>query len=508
MILLLYNTPTLPAEHPDAASEAGVMESVEAVEAALRAAGHEVRRLGVGNSITALIDDLRRTPRPDVVFNLCEGLHGVGEGESYIAGLVELLGWSLTGSSPECLALARDKPRMKWLLRGAGLPTPEFHYFKPGEPLPLAVLERMLLSGPLIVKPAHEDASLGIGPDSVVTTMAALERQVGDIARRYGPVLVEQFIAGREFNAAIVALPEPRLLPLSEIRFAAASPLARLVTYDAKWSTGSAADLATQPCCPAEVDPHLAAEIGRVAIGAFQLAGCRDYARVDLRVDEHGRPWILEINSNPDLSPAAGLARALRVGGGGYGSFIVQMVEHVAQSRGKVVAATLPKTPREPGQRVTMRGLSAADVPRLVEILEQCGVFRPDEVAVGEEVLRDAVKQGPGGDYRVTVAVLDGRQVGWACHGLVPLTDATYDLYWIAVDPLVQGIGLGRQIVEHVAGELRKTGARWLLAETSATANYEPTRQFYLRTGFAELSNIPDFYRKDDGRLIFGLRVN
>ncbi len=172
----------------------------------------------------------------------------MGRGEALVAGWIEALGHPLTGSDPAALELVRDKARVKWLLRGAGLPTADFVLVGADRPLPQASLAELLAAGPAIVKPAHEDASLGIGPHSVVSDLAALDEQVAQVRARYGAVLVERFIAGREFNAAVVALPEPRLLPLAEIEFAATLlPRERLVSYAAKWDAGSAADLATAP---------------------------------------------------------------------------------------------------------------------------------------------------------------------------------------------------------------------------------------------------------------------
>jgi ribosomal protein S18 acetylase RimI-like enzyme len=162
---------------------------------------------------------------------------------------------------------------------------------------------------------------------------------------------------------------------------------------------------------------------------------------------------------------------------------------------------------RRQSEDVRLRGLQADDIPALVDILERCEVFRPDEVDVGREVLEAAAKQGSDGDYRVVVAEQSGQAVGWVCYGLVPLTDATYDLYWIAVDPRMHSTGVGRLLVDKVHQTLTVAGARWLLAETSTAEAYENTRQFYLRTGFELLSSIPDFYRAGDGRAIFGLRI-
>ncbi len=333
-ILLLYNEPILSADDPDWASEAGVLESVEAVSDALLARGHAVRRSPVGSSPSELLGPLSRITPPDVVFNLFEGLSGVGRGESEIAGLVELLGHSLTGSPAECLALVRDKARTKWLLSGAGLSTPAFLLVAADEPVDGDQLDALLAQGPLIVKPAHEDASLGIGPESVVTQFEALLRQIERVRDRYGPVLVEQFIVGREFNAALLAIDKPGLLPLAEIEFALDGPPGwQIVTYEAKWAAGSVADRGTPARCPAQVDATTAERIGKIALAAFRLTGCRDYARVDLRMDGQGRVYVLEVNANPDIGPTAGFARALRAGGWSYEDFVDRLVQNVFTTR-------------------------------------------------------------------------------------------------------------------------------------------------------------------------------
>ncbi len=321
-VLVLYNEPALSPDDPDYASEAGVLESVAAVNEALAEREHRARHLPV-RSLPGLLEDLKSCPKPDAVFNLFEGFAGVGRGEAVVAGLIELLGYPITGSGGKCLDLVRDKARTKWLLGGAGWPTPPFELILPGERLPERKLRALLSLGPAIVKPAHEDASLGIGPHSVVGDYSDLVAQIDSVRSRYGATLVEQFIAGREFNAAILALPEPQLLPLAEIEFDRSAPQTeRLVTYAAKWDSGSAADLATRPRCPADVSAALAERIGAAALGAFRATGCRDYARVDLRVDQDENVFILEVNGNPDIGLSAGFARALRTVGMHYGEFV------------------------------------------------------------------------------------------------------------------------------------------------------------------------------------------
>lgn len=330
-VVILYNTPALPEAHPDYASEAGVLESVQAAEHALQTAGHTVETLGLGDSTAQLIARMARS-RPDVVVNFCEGFAGRPGAEPYVAGLLEMLRVPYTGCGPECLALVRHKARTKWLLRGAGLPTAEFVVLPRQGPLPRAQLQSLLALGPAIVKPAAEDASLGLGMHSVVQDSAALERQVALVREQYGETLVERFIAGREFNVGIIAVPELQVLPLAEIEFRCVESLPwNIVTYDAKWAAGSEADVATAPRCPADVPADLAGSICAAAVGAFQYTGCRDYVRVDVRVSPAGEVFILEVNGNPDLAPTAGLARAIRAAGLGYDEFILQLVETAAR---------------------------------------------------------------------------------------------------------------------------------------------------------------------------------
>jgi len=338
-VALLYNEPQLAADHPDAASEAGVLESVEAIEAALLARGHRPRRYGLAGSPEEVIVSVRQLGSADVVFNLFEGSGGVGRGEAEVAGMVEWLGYPITGSPAECLALARHKARTKWLLAGAGLPTAAFLLVEPDTRPDPANLAKLLAAGPVIIKPANEDASLGIGPESIVRDEAGVREQLASIHARYGPALVEQFIVGREFNAAMIAVPEPRMLPLSEIEFrGAGTPGWQIVTYDAKWAEESDACRQTPAVCPARVTPEVLARVQAIALAAFRLVGCRDYARVDLRQDVEGRLFVLEVNSNPDLGPGAGFARSLRVAGIGYDALLDQMVREAYVSRGRNTA--------------------------------------------------------------------------------------------------------------------------------------------------------------------------
>ncbi len=339
-VTILYNGPSLPTDHPDYASEAGVMDSVAAFEIALRAGGHVVDRLALESQIDGLLQHVEQR-RPDVVVNFCESFAGQPSGEPYVASLLEMLGVAYTGGTPECLALVRDKVRTKWLLRGADLPTAAFARLKPCDEFNQLHLRGIVGEFPWFVKPAAEDASLGISTDSVVCDWRALVLQVDKLRARFGDVLVERYIGGREFNVGVVGLPDVQVLPLAEICFAIGDALPwPVVTYESKWDEGSAADLAAAPQCPANVEPALGERIRHVALAAFNVTGCRDYARVDLRVTAEGEIFILEVNGNPDAGPGAGLARALRVADISYEQFALRLVETARQRGARAGAAS------------------------------------------------------------------------------------------------------------------------------------------------------------------------
>ncbi len=339
-VLILYNQPVLPEDHPDAVSEHEILYTADAVHKNLAEAGYEVARLGVNYDPGALVNGLR-VHRPDIVFNLFEGTADHGHTEAYAAGVMQWLGIPFTGSPFETLCLARNKHMTKHLLRGAGLPTPEF-FVVAGAAVPPCPLE-----WPVIVKPANQDASVGLDQRSVVTDQKALEERVAYLLANYGPpVLVEQFIAGRELCVALLETPELRTLPISEITFVEKPGLWPIVTFDAKWKPGSEDYEATPPKYPAVVTPKLAERVSSLAVKAFRLLGCRDYARVDFRLRPTGKPYILEVNPNPDFSPDAGLAGGLGSAGTTHAAFTVRLVENALARGGGLAAPDCVKTTR------------------------------------------------------------------------------------------------------------------------------------------------------------------
>lgn len=325
-ILVLYNQPVLPGDHPDAESEYEILRTVEEVESALKQGGLEVVRHGVGYDPASLLAGITKH-RPQAVFNLFEGLSDYDHVEAVAAGMLEWLGIPYTGSPYATLSLT--KPAFKHMFRGAGLPTPDFLIV---DSLPV---RETALEWPVIVKPGTRHASLGLDQSSVVTDLKALNQRAAYLIENYGaPVLVESFIPGREFNVGVIDNPDTQTLPIAEIRYLNKQPgYWPILTYEAKWHSGSEADEMTPPVCPADVEPELADQLRDLALRAYRLTGCRDYARVDFRVDPAGQPYILEINANPDFSLGAGLSRMLRTAGISHPQLTVDLVKN-ALARG------------------------------------------------------------------------------------------------------------------------------------------------------------------------------
>ena len=325
-VAVLVNAPTLPAGHPDAASEADVLGVAEAVALALRSGGFEARILAARPPVGRLVESLE-SERPDVVFNLIEGFGGSSGGESRVTALLELLDLPYTGCPPEAQAICRRKGMTKALLLGSRLPTAPWVVVEPGDPIPD-------WTGPAIVKPESEDASLGIDQASVVSGSGEIRTQVDRVRARYGPrILIESYLPGAEFNVGVVALPEPAALPVAEVLHRPEAGQWPILSYAAKWEIGSLEDRASPIRCPAAIEAELAEGLGRLATRAFEATGCRDLARVDFRLDAQGAPMILEVNPNPDLGPDAGWARALRASGREYGATLIDLARQ-AMARG------------------------------------------------------------------------------------------------------------------------------------------------------------------------------
>jgi D-alanine-D-alanine ligase len=318
--------------------EQDTLDQALAVARLLEAAGHRVVRLACGLDLPAARRRLEHLA-PDLVFNLVESVGGSGRRLHRVPALLEALGLPFTGADAVAMLATSHKALAKRVLAGAGLPTPgwvEAGGRRPGRSPsagPAGAAGRAprgaggqgpwrrarrtaARPGRWIVKPVWEDASIGLGDDAVleVADPERLPELVEARAARLGAeAFAEEYVEGREFNLSLLAKGEDaEVLPPAEIVFEAFPPgKPRIVGYAAKWDRGSF-EYAHTPRrfdFPAD-DRALLSELEELARRAWSLFGLSGYARVDFRVDEARRPWILELNANPCLSQDAGFAAA------------------------------------------------------------------------------------------------------------------------------------------------------------------------------------------------------
>ncbi len=304
-------------------SEVGVIEERTDVCSALEEIGYETVIFNVDQNIDRLTQFLS-SEKPDLVFNLCESLGDTSVHEMHVCSLYELLGVPYTGSSPITLGLCLNKVRTKEILSYNGIPTPRFLQYSD----PPTKQNGLGLSFPLILKPAFEDASIGIDVGSVVSDWEAMKNRIEHIIEEYKqPALVEEFIQGREINAAIIGNDRLEVLPLSEIDFSTLPEgIPHILSYNAKWMKGTIEYQHTVATCPAPLPKSIENAVRNLALRTYRIMGCRDYARVDIRLDRESRPFVIEVNSNPDLCDDAGFARSARMAGMDYHALIKRIV--------------------------------------------------------------------------------------------------------------------------------------------------------------------------------------
>ena len=258
--------------------------------------------IGVRGEVQEIIETLS-THAPDVVFNLCEAPLGRPDRESHVVALLEWLGVRHTGSGSETLALCRRKDLTNAVLAADGIAIPRTDVF------------------PCIVKPVDEDGSAGIHANSICENAFALS---SELAQRTGPVVVQEFLAGREFQVAVWGQTNPDHVSIGETRFLNGT---RLLTYTAKWDVTST-DFANTPLeYNSNLDPALRATITATAKAVWRSVRATGYIRVDMRLNDLGTPCVLDVNPNPELGPGVGVRRAVQEAGWSWEYFVRKQIE-------------------------------------------------------------------------------------------------------------------------------------------------------------------------------------
>ncbi len=290
--------------------------------------GHALIEVGHSTVFVPLADDdIARhlhsfDPSEHIIFNWCESLPGLVHSEWLVAKRLEMLGFTFTGADSEALALAQDKFRVKALLDQGGIPTPAWHIFHAGESVRW---DRF----PAIVKPMNEHCSAGITRDSVALRPEELTARVPVVWENYHqPAIVEDFIDGREFHVSVWGNEKLTVLPVAEMDFSFFSDVKdRLCTYESKFIPGSRHYEKIETRLPAPLTPQEKAALEKVCCDAYRALGCRDYARMDIRLRDNIF-YVLDVNPNADISHEASMACAAEVAGISYGqmgSIIVRM---------------------------------------------------------------------------------------------------------------------------------------------------------------------------------------
>ena len=491
---------------PDAPpDEQDVLEQASAVEAALIMAGWRTRRVAAELDLSAVVGSLAVDP-PDLVINLVESLkvrRAAGVMAPAAAALLESLGLPFTGNSAAALALTADKLATKRVLRAAGIATPD--WMEPSDPD---------VTGRLIVKHATEHASFAIGRESVVGDPdAARALMQARAAEHGGRWFAEAFIDGREFNLSLLddgmggCLVLPAAEQVFDPRWPADRP--RIVDWASKWDPADPIyPYATRCFDLRHDDAPLVARMQALVRRVWQVCGLSGYARVDLRVDRSGEPWVLEVNANPCLTPGMGIAATAEHAGMSFSDLIARIVQ-AAAAVPRLSSRPIPAPPtRRPSQPPRAHpswrnALVAGDAARIAALCAATGVFTESEIGVARELAEDRLARGAASSYRFLLAEQPhGVLLGYACYGPTPCTESAWDLYWIVVHPAAQGGGLGRALLDRVADAVRVEGGTALYAETAGKPAYAPTRAFYARTGFRAVATVPDFYARGDAKLI------
>lgn len=309
-VLLLFNLDPNWTEH----EQAGVLDTISQLNQALVSVGYQTTPVQVtGGNLDYFLSGYN--PLEFIVFNWCESLPGINRSEWLVTEYLEKHGFTFTGSGSATLTLAQDKCRIKQVLQDSGIPTPEWQVYDFNSPVKWN-------NFPAIVKTSREHCSEGIDRHSVVTTETELKNRVRYIVEKYQQAaLVEDFIDGRELHVSVWGNGHIEMLPPVEMEFSLfKDEHDRVCTYESKFDPESEQYRKIQTVLPASLTGAELNALEQVCKAAYLTAGCRDYARIDLRMKDNTF-YVIDVNPNSDISPDTSTISAAEFAGHSYGEF-------------------------------------------------------------------------------------------------------------------------------------------------------------------------------------------
>ncbi|MBN2535495.1 MAG: ATP-grasp domain-containing protein [Spirochaetales bacterium] len=340
-VALLYNL--IHEEHMeksdkpiDFIAEYDTHETVDAVKTALEAGGHDVILIEADEN--AYYHLHRQRNSIDMVFNIAEGIGGESR-ESEVPVMCEMLGIPYTGSGPLTLALCLDKARTKEILMYHQIPTPRFRIYHN-----TAALTDMPLEFPLIVKLAAEGSSMGLTYDSVVDNYTDLKVQVNLLLEKYKrPVIVEEFIEGREFGIPLIGNDPPITLPIMEFIFHGKKSISLFIPdkpfdiYKKRNQALPQNEVTNE--CPANISESLKEKLNTLAVKAYKALGCKDWCRLEIRLNKNEDPYVIELNPIAGIDPSYRFARSAEAGGMSFDTLINKILDYAQERYGMTAKA-------------------------------------------------------------------------------------------------------------------------------------------------------------------------
>jgi len=320
-VLIVYNSSRITHDkNGNLILDTNIISTVEAVEKALEAKGYLINKVALKKNFKKFIAVIEKF-KPDIIFNLCEMINNNAMLEKNAVAVYEIVNLPFTGNTLTPLYICLNKALTKRFFNLYKIPTPKFRILNNYD------FDDIDLKFPLIVKPGLEDGSKGISAKSVVKNLKALKKRVKFIITKYKQfALVEEFIQGKELHISLIGNKEPDVLAIAELDYKGLpKSLPKICSYAAKWQTNSIYYKYTNPILPARINIKLYNDLSEMAKFIYKKFMCKGYARIDLRLKK-GKPYFLEVNPNPDISPDAGFAKAAKYAGLPYEDLINRIV--------------------------------------------------------------------------------------------------------------------------------------------------------------------------------------